>query len=252
MLLEKPPCLSLADMDAIAEAEARSSGSVYAVFQHRHGSGARRAHRLLSAGALGVPQLALCETLWFRPDSYFDPEWRGTWSREGGGPTLGHGIHQIDLLLHLLGPWTSLTAPPRMSDRSSSRTCPLPSFASGRVHRLSGQLTAVAARAQPASASTPPRARSRSTTSMATRTRLELDRCTWSGAGRQLGSRTSVAQRQRDTEPSAPTATDPGATRQARTYPAVTLPRSAGWSRSSWPAGSMRPRSPALARPWSS
>ena len=36
--------------------------------------------------------------------------WRGTWSGEGGGPTLGHGIHQIDLLLHLLGPWHHLTA----------------------------------------------------------------------------------------------------------------------------------------------
>jgi predicted dehydrogenase len=48
--------------------------------------------------------------LWYRPDSYFDPTWRGTWSGEGGGPTLGHGIHQIDLLLHLLGPWQHLTA----------------------------------------------------------------------------------------------------------------------------------------------
>ncbi len=57
-----------------------------------------------------VPQVAVCETLWFRPDSYFDPAWRGTWSGEGGGPTLGHGIHQIDLLLHLLGPWHHLTA----------------------------------------------------------------------------------------------------------------------------------------------
>ena len=110
VLLEKPPCLTLADLDVIAEAEARSAGSVYAVFQHRHGSGARRARQLLSAGALGAPQVALCETLWFRPESYFDPIWRGTWRGEGGGPTLGHGIHQIDLLLHLLGPWTSMNA----------------------------------------------------------------------------------------------------------------------------------------------
>ena len=31
-------------------------------------------------------------------------------SGEGGGPTLGHGIHQIDLLLHLLGPWQTINA----------------------------------------------------------------------------------------------------------------------------------------------
>lgn len=56
VLLEKPPCLSLKQMDAVAQAEAESAGQVYVVFQHRHGSGARRAQRLLAAGALGRPQ----------------------------------------------------------------------------------------------------------------------------------------------------------------------------------------------------
>ncbi|HSU35138.1 MAG TPA: Gfo/Idh/MocA family oxidoreductase [Propionibacteriaceae bacterium] len=110
VLIEKPPCPTLAELDLIAEAEREGGGAAYVVFQHRHGSGARRAADLLGSGALGRPLVAVCETLWFRPDSYFDPDWRGTWSGEGGGPTLGHGIHQIDLLLHLLGPWRQLTA----------------------------------------------------------------------------------------------------------------------------------------------
>jgi predicted dehydrogenase len=117
VLLEKPPVLSLAELDAVAAAERASAGSVYVVFQHRHGSGGRRAASLLAAGTLGKPQVAVCETLWFRPVSYFDPEWRGTWVGEGGGPTLGHGIHQIDLLLHLLGPWRTLTATAVRLDR---------------------------------------------------------------------------------------------------------------------------------------
>jgi predicted dehydrogenase len=110
VLIEKPPCPTLAEFDVIAEAEQAGDGTAYVVFQHRHGSGARRAADLLGSGTLGRPQVAVCETLWFRPDSYFDPVWRGTWSGEGGGPTLGHGIHQIDLLLHLLGPWHHMTA----------------------------------------------------------------------------------------------------------------------------------------------
>ncbi len=110
VLLEKPPTINLAEMDVLAAAEAASAGSVYVVFQHRHGSGARRAHRLLASGALGAPQVAVCETLWYRPDSYFLPDWRGNWAGEGGGPTLGHAIHQIDLLLHLMGEWDSLDA----------------------------------------------------------------------------------------------------------------------------------------------
>ena len=110
VLVEKPPTTTLADMDLIAAAEEASSGSVNVVFQHRHGSGARRAHDLLRSGALGIPRVAVCETLWYRPDSYFLPDWRGNWAGEGGGPTLGHGIHQIDLLLHLMGPWETVEA----------------------------------------------------------------------------------------------------------------------------------------------
>jgi predicted dehydrogenase len=110
VLLEKPPTTTLTDMDLLAAAESESAGSVYVVFQHRHGSGARRAHRLLTSGELGTPQVAVCETLWYRPDSYFLPDWRGNWAGEGGGPTLGHGIHQIDLLLHLMGEWDTVHA----------------------------------------------------------------------------------------------------------------------------------------------
>ncbi|GAB4000223.1 hypothetical protein GCM10029992_31460 [Glycomyces albus] len=36
--------------------------------------------------------------------------WRGRWENEGGGPTMGHGIHQFDLLLSILGPWTEVAA----------------------------------------------------------------------------------------------------------------------------------------------
>ena len=117
VLLEKPPTPTLAELDRVAAAEAASGGRAYVIFQHRHGSGAQRAHRLLAAGALGEPTTVVCETLWFRPRSYFDPDWRGTWSGEGGGPTLGHGIHQLDLMLHLVGPWRTLSALTARLDR---------------------------------------------------------------------------------------------------------------------------------------
>jgi predicted dehydrogenase len=53
---------------------------------------------------------AVCNTLWYRPDEYFDVPWRGTWESEGGGPTMGHGIHQIDTMLSIVGPWREVTA----------------------------------------------------------------------------------------------------------------------------------------------
>ncbi len=143
VLLEKPPTVNLADMDRIAQAESTSAGAVFVVFQHRHGSGAKRAHRLLAEGTLGVPQVAVCETLWYRPDSYFDPAWRGNWAGEGGGPTLGHGIHQIDLLLHLLGEWRTVDAratrvarPVEFEDVSTASV----TFASGAVASVTTSL----------------------------------------------------------------------------------------------------------------
>lgn len=109
-LCEKPPCLSLAEYDRILEAE--RDGGPYAafVFQHRFGSGARRLRALIDGGALGRPLVAQCVTAWYRGHDYFETPWRGRWETEGGGPTLGHGIHQMDLMLSLLGDWTEVRA----------------------------------------------------------------------------------------------------------------------------------------------
>ena len=188
VLIEKPPCPTLAEFDVIAEAERAGGGTAYVVFQHRHGSGARRAAELLGSGALGHPQVAVCETLWYRPDSYFDPAWRGTWSGEGGGPTLGHGIHQIDLLLHLLDRGITWTATAGWRDRWSLRTCHWP-WSGSRTAPSPRWSTACCHPASSAgSGSTPPLARWRSTTctGIATRTgRSSPPECCGGGDARQ-------------------------------------------------------------------
>ncbi|MET8182935.1 Gfo/Idh/MocA family oxidoreductase [Streptomyces sp. NPDC005336] len=117
VLCEKPLCLTLAEYDEIAAAEQaaeqaaeKETGGPYAsvVFQHRYGSGAVHARELLTEGALGHPLVAHCQTTWHRDAAYYSVPWRGRWESEGGGPSMGHGIHQMDLLLHLLGDWTEI------------------------------------------------------------------------------------------------------------------------------------------------
>jgi predicted dehydrogenase len=110
VLVEKPPTLSLAEMDALIEAERASNGNVATVFQHRFGPAAVRLRQMTKAGELGKPLVATCATLWYRDDAYFAVPWRGSWEDEGGGPTMGHGIHQFDLLLSVLGPWREIRA----------------------------------------------------------------------------------------------------------------------------------------------
>ncbi|RCG30639.1 gfo/Idh/MocA family oxidoreductase [Sphaerisporangium album] len=112
---EKPPCVSLAEHDRITAAESGTFAAV--IFQHRFGSGARHLRELVAGGALGRPTVALCVTAWYRDHAYYSAPWRGTWETEGGGPALGHGIHQTDLMLSVLGDWEEIRAMAGRIDR---------------------------------------------------------------------------------------------------------------------------------------
>ncbi|WP_152436768.1 Gfo/Idh/MocA family protein [Nocardiopsis xinjiangensis] len=107
---EKPPVLSLAEYDEVSSHEGEGGPYASYVFQHRFGSGARHLRRLVEEDVLGRPLVGVCHTLWFRGPSYFEVPWRGRWETEGGGPNMGHGIHQMDLMFSLLGDWSEVTA----------------------------------------------------------------------------------------------------------------------------------------------
>jgi predicted dehydrogenase len=102
---EKPLCASLAQFDQISQAEAESGRYVSTVFQWRFGSAARHVKQLIEGGELGRPLLAICHTLWYRGLPYYEVPWRGKWATDLGGPTVGLGIHLMDLFLWLWGDW---------------------------------------------------------------------------------------------------------------------------------------------------
>jgi UDP-N-acetyl-2-amino-2-deoxyglucuronate dehydrogenase len=111
VLCEKPVSPTLAGIDAIAEAERASGGAIFAgVFQHRAGQGAQQVKALIEGGHFGRLVFGLAETLWQRPQEYYDVWWRGTWAQECGGVTMGHGIHSIDMLAWLMGEPASVIA----------------------------------------------------------------------------------------------------------------------------------------------
>ena len=89
----------------------RAAATIFAgVFQHRVGQGARQVKALIEAGRFGGCVFGLSETLWQRAQAYYDVWWRGTWEKECGGVTMGHGIHSIDMLAWLMGEPASLIA----------------------------------------------------------------------------------------------------------------------------------------------
>src|SRR5205823_3514473 len=114
---EKPLCASLAELDRIEQAEQRTGRYVASVFQNRYGAGATHLKGLIERGELGRPLVAICHTTWYRPPSYYDVPWRGKWETELGGTTMGHGIHEIDLTLTLLGRWREVRATMGTLDR---------------------------------------------------------------------------------------------------------------------------------------
>lgn len=110
VLCEKPLCASLAEMDQIEAAEQRTGNYCSSVFQWRFGSGGQHLKRLIDSGALGKPLVCTNLTTWYRTHGYYEVPWRGKWSSELGGVTMGHGIHSIDFMLYQLGEWQEVRA----------------------------------------------------------------------------------------------------------------------------------------------
>jgi len=110
VMCEKPLCASLAELDKIQEAEARTGCYTACMFQMRSGSAGNHARKLIQNGTLGRPLVALANTLWFRDRAYYAVPWRGKWETEVGGTTMAHGIHTVDFLLHLIGDWEEVRA----------------------------------------------------------------------------------------------------------------------------------------------
>jgi predicted dehydrogenase len=103
VICEKPLVDSVAAVDRLMEAEARTGRRVGPVFQYRWGGGAQKLRRLLDAGIPGRLLVATSETMWKRGEKYYSVPWRGTWEGERGGAVLSHSIHLHDLLCWLGG-----------------------------------------------------------------------------------------------------------------------------------------------------
>jgi predicted dehydrogenase len=95
---------SLAEIDAIAAAQARYGGMASSVFQWRYGEGLAAFRHLIEQGAAGRLLWAQANVLWRRTAEYYaSGPWRGTWKGAGGGPLLTLAAHAIDALLSVMG-----------------------------------------------------------------------------------------------------------------------------------------------------
>lgn len=103
VLIEKPMAASLEECDRIIEAANRSGKIVSVVAQNRFRNSWMKLKSVIDSGIAGKIVHAQVDSHWWRGRSYYDMWWRGTWEKEGGGPTLNHAVHHIDALLWMRG-----------------------------------------------------------------------------------------------------------------------------------------------------
>jgi predicted dehydrogenase len=72
--------------------------------QHRFDDATLFLKRALAAGRLGKILEADAYVKWFRSEEYYSRPIKGSWTTEGGGALINQAIHQIDVLLYLIGP----------------------------------------------------------------------------------------------------------------------------------------------------
>ena len=110
VLLEKPMAPSLEECDAILAAAARSGARLSVVSQNRFQTTMFRLKHVLDSTLAGRILHAAVNSYWWRGQNYYDLWWRGTWEKEGGGCTLNHAVHHVDLLLWMMGMPQSVSA----------------------------------------------------------------------------------------------------------------------------------------------
>jgi predicted dehydrogenase len=107
VVVEKPLEVTLERCDRIIEACDRNKVQLCTIFPSRFADANRALKAAVDAGRFGRLTLGETTCKWWRPQSYYDQGgWRGTKALDGGGALMNQAIHNVDLLLWMMGPAT--------------------------------------------------------------------------------------------------------------------------------------------------
>ncbi|MGH4050128.1 MAG: Gfo/Idh/MocA family protein [Clostridium sp.] len=103
VLSEKPMAASLEECDKMIEAAKKNNKVLSIIAQNRFRNEFMNLKKTLDSGLAGDIVHAQVDSFWWRGHSYYDLWWRGTWEKEGGGCTLNHAVHHIDMISWMMG-----------------------------------------------------------------------------------------------------------------------------------------------------
>lgn len=103
VILEKPMAASIEECDRIIEAVEKNKKIFSPIAQNRFRNPIHKLKQILDSRMIGNILHFQVDSLWWRGHCYYDLWWRGTWEKEGGGCTLNHAVHHIDMLIWMMG-----------------------------------------------------------------------------------------------------------------------------------------------------
>jgi predicted dehydrogenase len=105
VVVEKPLEITLERCDAIIDACRRNGVQLCTIFPSRFADANRALKKAVDSGRFGRVALGETACKWWRPQSYYDEGgWKGTQALDGGGALMNQAIHNVDLLLWMMGP----------------------------------------------------------------------------------------------------------------------------------------------------
>jgi UDP-N-acetyl-2-amino-2-deoxyglucuronate dehydrogenase len=104
LLVQKPMAIDLVTARRMISVAAVAGIQLGVVSQHRFDDSTLFLKGAIQQGRLGRILQADAYVKWHRSGEYYSRPIKGSWSVEGGGALITQAIHQVDLLLHLVGP----------------------------------------------------------------------------------------------------------------------------------------------------
>ena len=103
VLVQKPMAVDLATAARMIAVARHAGIQLGVVSQHRFDDSVLFLKRAIAAGRLGKILQADAYVKWYRSAEYYARPVKGSWAGEGGGALISQAIHQVDVLLHLIG-----------------------------------------------------------------------------------------------------------------------------------------------------
>jgi UDP-N-acetyl-2-amino-2-deoxyglucuronate dehydrogenase len=103
VLVQKPMAVDLETAARMIQVARTAGIQLGVVSQHRFDDSTLFLKRAIGAERLGRILQADAYVKWYRTDEYYARPVKGSWAGEGGGALISQAIHQVDVLLYLMG-----------------------------------------------------------------------------------------------------------------------------------------------------